>query len=182
MRSAASPSASSGVCLYLNGSKAPGAGAAPPLADLDAAAATGAFLAVGGALAAGGFLAYSKPVQYSFKRDQGHEITYSRFGSRFGSRLLWGIILRFHTLRRLFLRRRRLLGRRRFGGWRSRFRGTSRSRLGFDSRFFICLLYLGLPHVCQSLHQGIQRSFTNHFHQSAQANSCFITSTGKPIL
>ena len=61
MRSAESASASSGVCLYLNESKAPDAGAAPPLAGLDVgAAAAGTFLTAVGALAtAGGFLAYS---------------------------------------------------------------------------------------------------------------------------
>ena len=60
MRSAASASASSGVCLYLNESKAPGAGAVPPLAGLDTgAAAAGIFLAARGALvAAGGLPAY----------------------------------------------------------------------------------------------------------------------------
>lgn len=62
MRSAASASASSGVCLYLNESKAPGAVAVAPLAGLDTGAATaGTFLAAGGALVAvRGFPAYSK--------------------------------------------------------------------------------------------------------------------------
>ena len=62
MRSAASASASSGVCLYLNESKAPGAGAVPPLAGLNTGAvAAGALLAAGGApAAAGGLPAYLK--------------------------------------------------------------------------------------------------------------------------
>lgn len=47
--SAARASASSGVCLYLNVSRPPGGGAAPPLDGLEGAAAGGSFLTAGAA-------------------------------------------------------------------------------------------------------------------------------------
>ena len=54
MSSAASASASSGVCLYLKVSKVPGAGAAPPLEGFEAAAAAagGSFFGAGAAAGA----------------------------------------------------------------------------------------------------------------------------------